>query len=174
MTGLGRSRAPPTWQDVTPELASYGLGCKQAFLSTGSLPLMASATLATLATLTLAGSTGRGLHLPVDLCCAGGQTPETGSKSVDFDLLHSWRSVLLLVQHVVRAVEAQHDGLGRRRRQPWFPRTSIRDKQTLFWFTCKAGSTFMMLLKPSNSKGPQGVTCFIPEHFLLLGLAGGS
>lgn len=56
-----------------------------------------------------------GRDLPVDLCCVGGQTPEAGSKGVDFYLLHRWRAFTFLVEHVVRAVEAQHDGLVRRR-----------------------------------------------------------
>lgn len=56
-----------------------------------------------------------GRDLPVDLCRVGGQTPETGGKGVDFYLLHRWRAITFLVKHVVGAVEAQHDGLVRRR-----------------------------------------------------------
>lgn len=54
---------------------------------------------------------------PVHVGRVGGQAPETGRKSVDLHLLHGRRPVVLLVQHVVRAVEAQHDGLGRGRRR---------------------------------------------------------
>lgn len=76
------------------------------------------------------------VDLPVYLCCAGGQTPKTGSKRVDFYLLHSWRSIVFLVKHVIRAVEAQHNGLETRRRQLSGPHTDgLLPDSDRFW-TC--------------------------------------
>lgn len=47
----------------------------------------------------------------MDVWRARREAPETGGEGVDFYLLEGRRAVGLLVQHVVGAVEAQHDGL---------------------------------------------------------------
>lgn len=51
------------------------------------------------------------LDSPVDVRCARRQAAETGGEGVDFYLLEGRRAVGLLVQHVVGAIEAQHDRL---------------------------------------------------------------